>query len=150
MEYIKEMVDKYKRRFKSTDPFYIAEELNCIIIETPMHKDTRGFYQYFQRNKIIYINKNLLDEEKRVVCAHELGHAILHTHDNLYFIKNYTLFEKNKYEIAANYFAAELLITDDTLLSYKDYTIDEISKIEKVPTKLIELKFRNFNKDVNI
>ena len=47
---------------------------------------------------------------QRTVCAHELGHAVLHTHANTPFLRKNTFFSVDKLEIEANTFAALLLI----------------------------------------
>lgn len=45
---------------------------------------------------------------QRFICAHELGHLILHP------IKN-TLYSVSKIEVEANIFAVELLVPDESL-----------------------------------
>lgn len=140
MNFIKSVVELYKRKFKTSNPFDLADYLNCIIVETDLDASVRGFYQYHKRNKIIYLNNNLSESDKFIVCAHELGHSVLHTKDNIYFIQNYTLFGKNKYEREANIFAAELLIPDDSLKYLNEYTIYQTASILNVPIELLRLK----------
>lgn len=67
-----------------------------ILVYAPLN-GVRGFYQYFQRNHIIYIDENLSDSEKRFVCAHELGHMLLHKKANALFMDTHTFFNTEKY-----------------------------------------------------
>ena len=52
---IKRLVDSLVRKYKSRNPFEIIEHLNVIVVFYPLH-GVKGFYQYFQRNNIIYID----------------------------------------------------------------------------------------------
>ena len=74
---IKQKANLLAKRYNSRNPFEIIKNLNVILVYYPL-KDVRGFYQYFQRNNIIYIDENLSENEQIMVCAHEVGHMILH------------------------------------------------------------------------
>ena len=67
---IKRLADSLVRKYKSRNPFEIIEHLNAIVVFYPLH-GVKGFYQYFQRNNIIYIDEALSDQERLFVCAHE-------------------------------------------------------------------------------
>ena len=82
---IKRLVDSLVRKYKSRNPFEIIEHLNVIVVFYPLH-GVKGFYQYFQRNNIIYIDETLSDKEKLFVCGHELGHMFLHKKANAIFM----------------------------------------------------------------
>ena len=66
------------RKYKSTDPFEIAEALDIEVLERSDFKRQKGAFKVILNNSFIFINANLSDEMKRLVCAHELGHALLH------------------------------------------------------------------------
>ncbi len=70
---IKKKVDELIRKFQTRNPFEIIQGLNVILVFVPLI-DTRAFYQYLQRNNIIYIDENLSHAEKVFECAHEMGH----------------------------------------------------------------------------
>jgi Predicted Zn peptidase len=142
---IQKIVRKLIKKYKTNNPFELADYLNCTVIVTELDERVRGFYQHFQRNKLIYINNNLTELEQRIVCSHELGHAVLHTKLNILFLENNTYFVKNKYEIEANTFAAELLIDNEILKQYQHFTIDQIAASENIPKDLIELKFKDLS-----
>lgn len=138
MPCIQEEVKRLKEKFKTIDPFLIAEKLNIIVHIRYMHLEINGFYKYQQRNRFIVINKNLSDEMQKFVCAHELGHAILHSDINTPFFKRYTLFSVAKVEMEANTFAVELLLLDANLDT--NITIQEASAMYEVPKEVIHLK----------
>ncbi len=70
---VKKQANKIARMFKSRDPFEIVRGLNVILVHYPLD-GVRGFYQYFQRNNIIYLDDRLSDSEKRFVLALSLIH----------------------------------------------------------------------------
>ena len=69
---IKKKADALVRKHQTRNPFEIILGLNVILVFAPL-TGVRGFYQYFQRNNIIYIDENLPPHEQAFVCAHELG-----------------------------------------------------------------------------
>ena len=99
-------------------------------------------YQYFKRNKIIYLNDDLDTIMERHVLAHELVHAILHPKTNITYLESNTFYSKEKFEIAANTFAAELLIEDSLFDEYKHHTIEEMAAMENLPIELIKIKLK--------
>ena len=141
--YIKNEVDKLVQRYNTRDVYELIDNLNIILLRVPLHNSINGMYQYFKRNKIIYINSNLDIIMERHVLAHELGHAILHPKINITYLESNTFYSKEKFEIAANTFAAELLITDSLFNEYKTSTLDEMALIENLPKELIRIKLKN-------
>lgn len=138
---LKYIVEDIIKRFGTSDPFELAEYLNINVIEWDLNEEIRGYYKYHKRNKFIVINNNLNDELKRIVCAHELGHAILHPRANTTFMRKHTLLSVEKIELEANSFAAHLLIPDESLFDYYEQTtIYDIASLHNVPLELVELK----------
>lgn len=80
---------------------------------------------------------------RKFVCAHELGHALLHPGINTPFLKASTLFSVNKLEREANEFAVELLLPDDLIKEY--WTIQEAAAVYEVP--LEAAKFKRFDRN---
>lgn len=66
------------RKFKCNDPFELAEALDIDVMERADFKRQKGAFKVILNDSFIFINANLSDEMKRLVCAHELGHALLH------------------------------------------------------------------------
>lgn len=140
--YIKSEVDKLVLRYKTRDIYELIDKLDVILLKVPLDASINGMYQYFKRNKIIYLNDGLDTIMERHVLAHELGHAILHTKTNITYLESNTFYSKEKLEIAANTFAAELLIEDSLFDEHKHHTIDEMASIENLPKELIRLKLK--------
>lgn len=143
MGWIKEKVQYLYEKYNTRNPFTLAKYLKIEILYWDLSPNIKGFYQYEKRNRLIFINSNLNVEEQLIVCAHELGHAILHTKLNTPFMRANTLFSVDKIEVQANTFAAYLLIPDENLFeSYDRMTIFDIAALYNVPVKLVELKFK--------
>lgn len=143
---IKKMANRLARQHDSRNPFEIIKGLNVILLF--VHLDgIRGFYQYFQRNNIIYINEDLPEHEKMWVCAHELGHMLLHKKANAIFMDTHTNLNVDKYEIEANTFAAELLISDDFMIENQEYTVNQIARMTGYSEELIRLKIKGYGWD---
>lgn len=138
---IKKQADTLARRHQTRNPFDIIRGLNVILIFTPLI-GVRGFYQYFLRNNIIYIDENLPRHEQLLVCAHELGHMFLHKRNNAIFMDTRTQFLSEKYENEAYAFAMYLLLEDDMLLEYQEYNTEQLSRLLGYDKKLIELRLK--------
>lgn len=82
---IKTKTEKLIKKYKTNNPFEIADELNIKVILMNYPEDINGLYIYVHRSSLIFINKNLPYEMQKVVCAHELGHAVLHHQKNSTF-----------------------------------------------------------------
>ena len=134
----KQKANSLIRKFGTTDPFKIAENLDYIVVELPL-KGVRGFHQYIKRNHIIYIDDSLSEEDRHWVCAHELGHIFLHPHLNKLFMANHTYNVQSKYEQEADKFAACLCYPADVLAEeYDGCTTAQIAEILGLPLPLIE------------
>ncbi len=141
---IKRLVDSLVRKYKTRNPFEIISHLNVIVIFYPLH-GVKGFYQYFQRNNIIYIDEALSENEKKFVCAHELGHMFLHKKANAIFMDSRTQLNTAKYEIEADRFAMNLLLSDDDIEDNLDFSTAQLSRLFGYTKKLIELRLKDFN-----
>lgn len=146
MAFIQEEVKKLIQKYSSNCPFEIARSLG-IIIQYGDLGNTLGFYLHDSRIKFININQYLHEILQRFVCAHELGHAILHPKANTPFLRRNTLFSVDKIEVEANTFAVELLIPDEKIYEYRNtnLSIEQLGEIFGVPGGLAHLKsFKNF------
>ena len=99
------LADEYSR-----DPCYIARSLGIIVNFEPLYR-LNGFYNTAYRQKFIHINSQLSHRAQRFVCAHELGHAILHPDNNTHFLRNHTLYPISRYEKEATYFLSVTMIS---------------------------------------
>lgn len=138
---IKKRVNTLVRKHQTRNPFDIIRGLNAIVVFAPL-SGVRGFYQYFQRNNIIYIDESLPEHEKTFVCAHELGHMLLHKKANALFMDSRTHLNTHRYEVEADTFAMVLLIDDDMIAEYEPYTADQISHLLGYRKDLVKLRFQ--------
>lgn len=113
----KSLVEKLVRKFGTRDPFKIAEELGYIVLYTPL-VGVRGFYQHLKRCHIIYLDPELDEVTASFVCAHELGHSLLHRGLNRIFMDTRTFLVSSRYEAEADHFAVDLL--------YDDYDLQDL------------------------
>lgn len=141
MDTIKSKVKRLIRLYKTNNPFEMVKGMNVILVYYPLD-GVRGFYQYFQRNNIIYLDEKLPPHEQAFVLAHEMGHMFLHKKSNAIFMDTRTQFNTSKYEIEANRFAMELLLPDNILIEYQEYTTEQISRITGYSQNLIELRLK--------
>lgn len=128
-------------RHNTNNPFEIARERDIRILYVSM-KTTFGFYVRYHRMQNIILNDVLSKGMQQFVCAHELGHSILHADLNVPKLTRYTMFSRDKFEIQANTFAVELLLPDGFLREYADCSIYQLAASVGVPKEFIELKQR--------
>lgn len=143
---INKLIRQLTNKYKTKNPYELASCLDVMIFEVEL-KNTLGMYRYINRTKTIFINCNLSEEVKRFVLAHELGHAVLHTKENCFYLKRNTFMKTSFYEVEANKFAGELLIDDNEFKSAigKGFTASMLASYFEVPEELIEYKFKNIN-----
>lgn len=131
------------RKYGTRNPFEIIKSLNVIVVFYPLD-GVNGFYQYFQRNNIIYIDERLSEAEKMFVCAHELGHMLLHKKSNAIFMDSRTQLNTSKYELEADRFAMNLLVANEVFERHLDFTTSQFSRLLGYSKKLIELRLKDF------
>ncbi|EJP90968.1 MULTISPECIES: ImmA/IrrE family metallo-endopeptidase [Bacillus] len=138
---IKKYALKIAEKHETTNPFEIARRKNIIVLFEDLG-NTLGFYNTYKRFKFIHINNQIDENTQRFVCAHELGHALLHPKANTPFLRNKTLYSVDRLEIEANTFAVELLLTDEMIIEYQStiLSIQEIAEIHGVPKNFARLK----------
>lgn len=138
---IKKYVLYIAQKHETTNPFKIAKQKNIIVLFEDLG-NTLGFYNTYKRFKFIHINSRIDETTQRFVCAHELGHAVLHPKANTPFLRNQTFFSVDRLEIEANTFAVELLLTDEMVSNYEDtrLSIQEIAEIHGIPGGFSQLK----------
>lgn len=136
-KYIRHKVTKLLKLYKTNDPEELANRMGILIIDMPLGSSA-GSYRFMKKKRVIFINSDLDYHHRKVVIAHELGHAILHPKINCCFIKNKTLLLNSKIEKEANIFACELLVHDDLLKDYIDYSLNEIANAEYLPVELLK------------
>ncbi len=147
IDYICENVNKVIKNCDSRNPFEICKEVDIHIHYKDLGSALKAYYFYQSRIKNIVINSRSGTIVRRILCAHELGHAVLH--EKLAAMKGFQeleLFDSlvpTEYE--ANLFAAELIIPDGEvleLLNDRDKSFFDIAKELYIPAELLDFKFR--------
>lgn len=116
------------KKYSTTNPYKIAKQMGIYVVYLNL-KETKGFYKKILKRKYIFINENLNEFERKLVCAHELGHAILHAKRKFEFLLETTnMYKQSKIEDEANEFASWLIFGDDDEMEYNQEL--EEAKIE--------------------
>ncbi|MBR4455854.1 MAG: ImmA/IrrE family metallo-endopeptidase [Solobacterium sp.] len=106
------LAEELIRLYDTRDPFRLASYLD-IAVKYINTKRQKGFCVIFEGLPFIFVNRNMSEQMQRMICAHELGHILLHK-DVLSGnrpLLEYELFNiQNSAEYEANAFAADLLI----------------------------------------
>jgi Zn-dependent peptidase ImmA (M78 family) len=146
MNDVKKLVKKVVRKFGTSNPFNLCEAFGIVVRYEDLG-NIRGVYLSDKRKKIIHVNRNLDPNVQRQVCAHELGHALLHNVTNTVFWDTHTYLVTDKIETEANMFAAELLIDDSILKEFEGYSQDHVANILGVQERMVEYKFAQLLKN---
>lgn len=124
--------------YKTINPFELCDFLCISVVCCDLPVNISGFYQLILNRKIIYINDNLSYARKKYICAHELGHSVMHSNYNSLFLINHSHFIINKFEKEANMFASALLLYEQEL---SPEHIMNLSKSSGIPADVINLYF---------
>ena len=79
--YIREAAAALAAKHGTTDPFRLCALSGVVVRTRPMGTGPgaiKGFLFTGSRIRVIVLNDDLAEPVRRVVCAHELGHAVLH------------------------------------------------------------------------
>lgn len=147
VEYISKTINTLTQKHRSRDPFELCDALG-IRVRYMQLKQIKGFYFYQSRIRTIVLNSELGEETQRILCAHELGHACLHSEmlSNMRTLHEYEPYNaKNTAEYEANIFASELLIPDESikeLFQSDGKSFYSLAKELSVPAEFIDFKLR--------
>jgi len=141
-------VKKVRRITKETDPYAVCRDKGILVLRQPFGTKPdaiKGFYYENRRIKTITINDDLPEVIQRIIAAHELGHAMLHTGSGIHEFHDVGLFDESSHmEKEANLFAGEFLLNDDEVLEALngDTTFFTAASQLLVPAELLDFKFR--------
>lgn len=141
---IVELAKNIVKEYGSSNVFEIAGKMGIKVWARPLGS-LKGFYLCENGCRYIVINEKLDDKMSAVVCAHELGHDLLHRELSDGKVRETTLFLENiKTEREANLFAASILISDNEMLSeLKNKTsLDNIAASLGFPREIIAFKLK--------
>lgn len=141
----KRMANSLVRKYMTHDPFKIAKAMGIEIVFMPL-QGIRGMFRAMKRCRFIFIDSSLGEHDARFVCAHELGHAMLHRGCNRIFMDTNTYFQVNRYEIEADRFAVDLLYDDDDLRDFLEHPIQVAADCMGVSIELAEYRLKLLKK----
>lgn len=126
------------KRYNTQDPFKLCDMFDVTLTVAKLPNGINGFYNNVLGMPFIYLNCSLSTFEQKAVCAHELGHMILHPDMNTLFIKTKTIINADRLEHEADLFAAGLLIP--TVPAQEYLTVAELAFTCGVSQKLAEIR----------
>lgn len=133
-------VEKLICKYNTSDPFRLCDDLGINIYYEELGR-ILGYSDNHYRIKSIHLNSSAPEELLPFICAHELGHSILHPHINTPFLASNTLFSVDKIELQANKFAVELLLPDSYLIDIDSINLYSVAHASGIPLELESLKF---------
>ena len=149
VNYIRESIRRVVNCYGTSNPEELIHAMGIKLGYLPNDTDIdklKGCYGMVDGEKVILIHPDLDDMERKVVCAHELNHAILHPTTNALFLTTYTFVRLGTLELEADIGASELLISDDKCHEYIGMEYSDIAYLENLPVRYVELKMNNFLK----
>ena len=149
IDYVSNEVQRIIKKFGKCDPIRLCQSMNIILRFEPMGnfpEACKGFFLYHSRKSVITINSNLPEELRRIILAHEIGHAVLHRKiTGIKAFHDFSLFDETSlYEYEANIFAADLLMDNDEVLDLLNENLSFFGAASQlnVPAELLDFKFR--------
>ena len=139
--------DALIRKYKTRDPFELCDALGIRIRLKDLGTAIKAYYFCQSRIRNIVLNTRSGETVQRVLCAHELGHAVLH--GELAAMRGFSELElfdaTSRTEYEANMFAAELLIDNgelSELLADGESSFFTAAGKLYVPAELLDFKLR--------
>ena len=140
--YVRDILDKYHER----DPFRLCNDMDILLNRAPMGVDiyaSKGFYIRQFGINVITVNSDQPEYIQKIVCAHEIGHSVLHSDIvEACCFENLNLTQKTERE--ANLFAAEYLLSDEIVLSHieESESVYTLAQKLEVPTEILLYKLQ--------
>ena len=149
MKKIRQIVNELIELHQTRDPFEIARGRNITLNFRYDFTELKGAYVIIRGNKYIFLNGNIEECVCRYVCAHELGHDVLHQGltDTIYAFENPACSQFT--EKQANLFAAHLLLCDQEMdeVIRQGFSYQEIAREFCVDENLVLLKIEEMRKE---
>ncbi|NMA79925.1 MAG: ImmA/IrrE family metallo-endopeptidase [Clostridiales bacterium] len=143
MNRIARLVNDIKEEHGTNCPFELCDAMDITVLDVDFPDSVNGIFLNNDGRSTIYLNNRLAKHERTVICAHELGHVILHENFNCHFIRSHTFLSIPRLEKEADYFCAYLLL-DDAKVLFDEYgltTMEQIACFYGVERRLVELRY---------
>ena len=136
----RDAAERIIKRYRTADPYKLAEEMDIIIHRVDLGT-VRGMCYNTRRIRQVFLHYDLPDHLERFVLGHEIGHLVMHPDSNAPFLSG-TLFSKERYEVEANEFAIRLVISNIDIIEHWYYTLDQWAMAYGLPKEVMRLRFR--------
>ena len=147
-DYIQTVAHELIKKYDTRDPFELCKAIGVEVFYADLGS-LKGMYKYLKKNRFAVINEKLDSYSKTLVCAHELGHDILHQDlAKRVCLQEFMLYDmKSRPEYEANLFASEILLPDDKILTlaHDGYDIEQIAKALSIDINLVAIKISSLN-----
>lgn len=130
------------RQYGTRDPFTLAREMHIELLVRELGT-LKGFYKDVYGTPFIFLSRHLSRGEATLVCAHELGHHLLHRQFAAFGFEEVSVFSPaSRREYEANLFAAELLLDTKEVFdaARAGCTAAQIAAELGADVRLVELK----------
>lgn len=130
------------RQYGTRDPFTLAREMHTELLVRELGT-LKGFYKDVYGTPFIFLSRHLSRGEATLVCAHELGHHLLHRQFAAFGFEEVSVFSPaSRREYEANLFAAELLLDTKEVFdaARAGCTAAQIAAELGADVRLVELK----------
>ena len=143
---IADLNDRYGFDADRPDPVALAAAMHVRIRYFPLG-GLKGFYLILNDIPFIAIDRDLPEAMQRVVCAHELGHHLLHREEaSRGFFDDYDLYRmENRFERDANLFASLLLLPDKAVEEFcrpenRGLSVGEAARLWETTAELFAIR----------
>ena len=148
MSNIYKIVSELVSKYRTCDPFELAEELGVMILYYDLGS-LNGMFRFIEGQPVILLNCRLDEIMLRIVCAHELGHFVLHSAiAKEACLREFHIFNmRDKTEYEANVFAANLLIDEDEMIEIlkEGRSAYEAAMMLRTEPNLLNIKLADMN-----
>lgn len=144
------LANRVLKKYKTRNADELAEELGILVIPRDF-KRQKGVYKVIERNRFVFIKKDLHPVMHSIVLLHEIGHDILHRREAVRVggFKEFNLFDmsNNRMEYEANLFAAQISLPDEDILDLimQGYDVAQVAACMNSDINLVALKVAELN-----
>jgi Zn-dependent peptidase ImmA (M78 family) len=147
-DYIRTIAHELITKFDTRDPFELCKAIGVEVFYADLG-NLKGMYKYLKKNRFAVINEKLDVYTRTLVCAHELGHDILHQDlAKKICLQEFILYDmRSRPEYEANLFASEILLPDEKIftLAREGYDVEQIAKELCTDVNLVAIKVASMN-----
>lgn len=130
MNRIEKFVRKIIKKYRTRSPFEICDKMGIKTLSYDLPEGVNALLVNVFSNYVIVINSNIDIVNHSIICAHELGHILLHkTTTSIQLERDSSAFV-SKNDLEADYFA-NCLLEKNTLQSVKCINVSTLNKCLK-------------------